>query len=98
MGKAVQGINPITCRVASRPGLDVERLKGEALRVYLQYRLHELEQHIASLSVSGEIPSDAESDAVPHTLSSQEDDWELMLDLGYLYASRDAIVSALSIL
>jgi len=98
MGRALHDIDPIVSNVTSKSTFDVERLKGEALRTYLQSRLCELEQYIANLSISGEIPSSTQLDAVPHTLSSQEDDWELMLDLGYLYASRDAIISALSIL
>lgn len=98
MGRALHDIDPIVSNVTSKSTFDVERLKGEALRTYLQSRLCELEQYIANLSISGEIPPSTQLDAVPHTLSSQEDDWELMLDLGYLYASRDAIISALSIL
>jgi hypothetical protein len=96
MGQGIRGTNPIACGVASKPTLDVERLKGEALRVYLQYKLRELDEQIALLSPPGEF-QESERVKAPHSVAAEED-WEQLLDLGYLYASRDAIISALDIL
>jgi len=96
MGQAIHGTNPIACGVASKPTLDVERLKGEALRVYLQYKLRELDEQIALLS-PGEFKESGRV-KTPHSVAAREEDWAQLLDLGYLYASRDAILSALDIL
>jgi len=98
MGKAIPGTGPDIRSFASRPGFDVERLQGEALKVYLEYKLRELEQQISVLSASGDWKPRVEPDTTARPLSSQEDEWELIMDLGYLRASRDTIISALSIL
>ncbi len=39
MGRALHDIDPIVSNVTSKSTFDVERLKGEALRTYLQSRL-----------------------------------------------------------
>jgi hypothetical protein len=98
MGKAVRGATPIAWGVEGRPSIEVERLKGEALKFYLEHRLRELDQQIAILSSSSEWRPQSEDGAGEEPDPAQEDEWELMLDLGYLQASRDAILSALSIL
>ena len=98
MGKAVRGATPIAWGVGCRPSIEVERLKGEALKFYLEHRLRELDRQIAVLSSSGEWRSQSEDSIDEEPEPAQEEEWELMLDLGYLQASRDAIISALSIL
>jgi|GEM_PF-1900124 len=98
MGKAIQGINPIVCGLTDKPRFEVERLKGEALKVYLQHRLSELEEHIAILYQLCGLKPDSELDNIPYPMSSQQDNWGLLLDLGYLCAIREAIISALGIL
>lgn len=98
MGKAIPGIGPDIRSLASGSGFDVERLQGEALKVYLEHKLRELEQQISALSASGDWRPGIEPGTTPRPRPSQQDEWELTMDLGYLRASRDAIISALSIL
>jgi len=98
MGKAVRGATPIAWGVEGRPSIEVERLKGEALKFYLEHRLRELDQQIAVLSSSSEWRSQSEGVLDEEPEPAEQGEWEMMLDLGYLQASRDAIISALSIL
>mgnify|MGYP001081141103 CR=1 FL=1 len=98
MGQAIRGTIPSVSGTSSEPTCEVERLKGEALKVYLQYKLRELEEQITVLSQLCERTSDPEPGNAPQPTSPQPDDWELFLDLSYLCATRDAIISALNIL
>jgi hypothetical protein len=98
MGKALRGTPPIAWGVEGRPSIEVERLKGEALKFYLEHRLRELDQQISMLSSSSEWRSESDDGIDEEPEPAPQDEWELMLDLGYLQASRDAIISALSIL
>ena len=98
MGKAIPGTGPNMISFAGRPAFDVERLQGEALKVYLEHKLRELDQQISTFSASGDQRPRTEPSTARQPLSSQEDEWGLIMDLGYLRASRDAIISALSIL
>ena len=98
MGQALRGAKSIPFGLSKRPALDVERLKGEALKTYLQSKLRELEEQIAALSelCGTKLGSDTveRADSAP----TAGNHWELLLDLDYLYATRDAIISALSTL
>ena len=98
MGKAILGANTITGRLTSQPKFEAERLQGEALKVYLQQNLHELEEQIAVLSQLCGLKPDSGTDNIPHPMSPPQDNWGLFLDLSYLRAMRDAIISALNIL
>ncbi len=98
MGKAIPGTGPDMRSFLNKPDFDVERLQGEALKVYLEHKLRELEQQISALSASDEWRQRVEPGTTSRPMAPQEEEWELMMDLGYLRASRDAIISALSIL
>jgi hypothetical protein len=85
MARAIRGINPIYYTLASLPEVDVERLKKDSLRVYLQNRLRHLEARISILfSYWGE--------------ESTEELWDNLLELDYLEATREAIIEALEAL
>jgi hypothetical protein len=98
MGKAMPSTGPDIRNFLSESDLDVERLQGKALKLYLEHKLRELEQQISVLSASGGWQRPVGPGMTPRPMSRQEDEWELSMDLGYLRASRDAIISALSIL
>jgi hypothetical protein len=98
MGKAIPGTGPDIRSFLNEPDFDVERLQGEALKIYLEHKLRELEQQISVLSASGEWRRRVDPGTISRPMAPQEDEWELIMDLGYLRASRDAIISALSIL
>ncbi len=50
MARAIRGLDPTYYILASLPEIDVERLKKDSLRVYLQNRLRRLEDRISILS------------------------------------------------
>jgi hypothetical protein len=97
MARAIRGINPIYYTLASLPEVDVERLKKDSLRVYLQNRLRHLEAHISILSRQY---ADIEEDW-QHLYwgeESTEELWENLLELDYLEATREAIIETLEAL
>ena len=97
MARAIRGINPIYYTLASLPEVDVEHLKKDSLRVYLQNRLRHLEAHISILSRQY---ADMEEDW-QHLYwgeESTEELWENLLELDYLEATRDAIIETLEAL
>jgi hypothetical protein len=97
MARAIRGINPIYYTLASLPEVDVEHLKKDSLRVYLQNRLRHLEAHISVLSRQY---ADMEEDW-QHLYwgeESTEELWENLLELDYLEATREAIIETLEAL
>jgi hypothetical protein len=97
MARAIRGINPIYYTLASLPEVDVEHLKKDSLRVYLQNRLRHLEAHISILSRQY---ADMEEDW-QHLYwgeDSTEELWENLLELDYLEATREAIIETLEAL
>jgi hypothetical protein len=97
MARAIRGINPIYYTLASLPEVDVEHLKKDSLRVYLQNRLRHLEAHISILSRQY---ADMEEDW-QHLYwgeESTEELWENLLELDYLEATREAIIETLEAL
>ena len=98
MGRAIRGMNSIACRTTGRPDIDVERLRGEALKMYLEHRLRELDEQIADLSSACERNPTSEPGSTRPSALTQENHWELLLDLSYLCAARDALVSTLNAL
>jgi hypothetical protein len=97
MARAIRGIDPIYYILASLPEVDVERLKKDSLRVYLQNRLRYLEARISILSQQY---ADEEEDW-QHWYwgeESTEDLWDNLLELDYLEATREAIIEALEAL
>jgi len=97
MARAIRGINPIYYTLASLQEVDVERLKKDSLRVYLQNRLRHLEARISILSHQY---ADMEED---RQLSywgeeSTEELWDNLLELDYLEATREAIIESLEAL
>jgi hypothetical protein len=97
MARAIRGINPIYYTLASLPEVDVERLKKDSLRVYLQNRLRHLEAHISILSRQY---ADIEEDW-QHLYwgeESTEELWGNLLELDYLEATREAIIETLEAL
>ena len=97
MARAIRGINPIYYTLASLPEVDVERLKKDSLRVYLQNRLRHLEARISILSHQY---ADTEEDQ-RHLYwgeESTEELWENLLELDYLEATREAIIETLEAL
>ena len=97
MARAIRGLDPIYYILASLPEVDVERLKKDSLRVYLQNRLRYLEARISVLSRQY---ADSEEDW-QHWYwgeESTEDLWDNLLELDYLEATREAIIEALEAL
>ena len=97
MARAIRGLDPVYYILASLPEVDVERLKKDSLRVYLQNRLRYLEARISILSQQY---ADAEEDW-QHWYwgeESTEDLWDNLLELDYLEATREAIIEALEAL
>jgi hypothetical protein len=97
MARAIRGINPIYYTLASLPEVDVEHLKKDSLRVYLQNRLRHLEAYISILSRQY---ADMEEDW-QHLYwgeESTEELWENLLELDYLEATREAIIETLEAL
>jgi hypothetical protein len=97
MARAIRGINPIYYTLASLPEVDVERLKKDSLRVYLQNRLRHLEARILILSHQH---TEMEEDW-QHLYwgeESTEELWDNLLELDYLEATREAIIEALEAL
>lgn len=97
MARAIRGLDPIYYILASLPEVDVERLKKDSLRVYLQHRLQRLEAHISILCQQYE---GAEEDC-QHLFweeESTEELWNNLLELDYLEATREAIIEALEAL
>jgi hypothetical protein len=97
MARAIRGLDPIYYILASLPEVDVERLKKDSLRVYLQNRLRHLEDRISVLSQQY---ANTEEDG--HHLywgeESTEELWDNLLELDYLEATREAIIEALEAL
>jgi hypothetical protein len=97
MARAIRGINPIYYTLASLLELDVECLKKDSLRVYLQNRLRHLEVRISMLSHQY---ADMEENR-QHLYwgeESTEELWNDLLELDYLEATREAIIEALEAL
>jgi hypothetical protein len=97
MAKAIRGLDPIYYILASLPEVDVERLKKDSLRAYLQNRLRHLEARISTLSHQY---ADMEEDW-QHSYwgeESTEELWNNLLELDYLEATREAIIEALEAL
>ncbi|MDH4136127.1 MAG: hypothetical protein OEW09_05340 [Anaerolineae bacterium] len=97
MARAIRGLDPIYYILASLPEVDVERLKKDSLRVYLQNRLRHLEARISTLSHQH---ADMEEDW-QHLYwgeESTEELWNNLLELDYLEATREAIIEALEAL
>lgn len=97
MARAIRGLDPLYYILASLPEIDVERLKKDSLRVYLQNRLRHLEARISTLSQQY---TDTEEDW-QHWYwgeESTEELWGNLLELDYLEATREAIIEALEAL
>ena len=97
MARAIRGINSIYYTLASLPEVDVERLKKDSLRVYLQNRLRHLEARISILSHQY---ADMEEDW-QHSYWGEESTeklWDNLLELDYLEATREAIIETLEAL
>jgi hypothetical protein len=97
MARAIRGLDPIYYILASLPEVDVEHLKKDSLRVYLQNRLRHLEARISILSQQY---ADMEEDW-QHLYwgeESTEEFWDNLLELDYLEATREAIIEALEAL
>ncbi len=97
MARAIRGLDPIYYILASLPEVDVERLKKDSLRVYLQNRLRHLEVRISTLSQQY---ADGGEDW-QHLYwgeESTEELWNNLLELDYLEATREAIIEALEAL
>lgn len=97
MARAIRGLDPIYYILASLPEVDVERLKKDSLRVYLQNRLRHLEARISILSQQY---ADAEEDwqRMYWGEESTEELWDNLLELDYLEATREAIIETLEAL
>ena len=97
MARAIRGLDPIYYILASLPEVDVERLKKDSLRVYLQNRLRHLETRISFLSHQY---TDMEQDwrYSYWVEDNTEELWDNLLELDYLQATREAIIEALEAL
>ena len=97
MAKAIRGINPIYYTLASLPEIDVERLKKDSLRIYLQNRLRYLEACISTLSHQY---ADMEEDwqRLYWGEENTEELWDNLLELDYLEATKEAIIETLETL
>ncbi len=99
MARAMPGIDPVYYALASLPDIDVERLKRDSLRIYLQHRLSYLDQQIAMLVQQAD--RDVEERLGGYYLGGEmarEDLWDELFELDYLEATRAAIVEALNAL
>jgi hypothetical protein len=96
MARAIRGLDPIYYILASLPEVDVERLKKDSLRVYLQNRLRHLEARISILSQQYEDEEDYQH--LYWEEENTEEFWDSLLELDYLEASREAIIEALEAL
>ena len=97
MARAIRDINPIYYTLASLPEVDVERLKKDSLRAYLQNRLRHLEARISILSHQyADMGEDWQH--LYWGEESTEELWENLLELDYLEATREAIIEALEAL
>lgn len=97
MARAIRGLDPIYYILASLPEVDIERLKRDSLRAYLQNRLRHLENHISILSQQY---ADMEEEW-QHLYWGEESTgelWDNLLELDYLEATREAIIEALEAL
>ena len=97
MARAIRGLDSIYYILASLPEVDVERLKKDSLRVYLQNRLRHLEARISILSHQY---TDMEEDW-QHLYwgeDNTEELWDNLLELDYLEATREAIIETLEAL
>lgn len=96
MARAIRGLDPTYYILASLPEIDVERLKKDSLRVYLQNRLRHLEDRISVLSQQY-----ANEEDWLHWYWGEErpeELWDSLLELDYLEATREAIIEALEAL
>jgi hypothetical protein len=97
MARAIRGLDPIYYILASLPRVDIERLKKDSLRIYLQNRLRHLE---ARISILCQQYANTEEDW-QHSYwveESTEELWDNLLELDYLEATREAIIEALEAL
>ena len=98
MARAIRGLDPTYYILASLPEIDVEHLKKDSLRVYLQNRLRHLEARISTLSQQY---ANMEEENWQHLYwgeESTEELWDDLLELDYLEATREAIIEALEAL
>jgi hypothetical protein len=97
MARVIRGLDPVYYILASLPEVDVERLKKDSLRVYLQNRLRHLEARISILSHQY---MDMEEDwqHLYWVEEKTEELWDNLLELDYLEATREAIIETLEAL
>lgn len=97
MARAIRGLDPIYYILASLPEVDVERLRKDSIRVYLENRLRHLEDRISTLSQQY---ANTEEDwqRLYWGEESTEEIWGNLLELDYLEATREAIIEALEVL
>jgi hypothetical protein len=98
MARAIRGLDPIYYILASLPEIDVERLKKDSLRVYLQNRLRHLEARISILSQQYADTEEEDWQRLYWGEESTEELWDNLLELDYLEATREAIIEALEAL
>jgi hypothetical protein len=97
MARAIRGLDPIYYILASLPEVDVERLKKDSLRVYLQNRLRHLEARIYTLSQQY-MNMEENWQHLYWGEEGTEELWDDLLELDYLEATREAIIEALEAL
>jgi hypothetical protein len=78
------------------PGVDVERLKGNSLRAYLETRLQAVEEHLLTLydRYGGE-QGEVWLASYWGERVSDDEYWDGVFELGYLEATRAALLEAL---
>lgn len=97
MARAIRGLDPIYYLLTSLPEVDVERLKKDSIRVYLQERLRHLEDRISTLSQQY-MNTGEDWQPLGWGEESTEEIWDGLLELDYLEATREAIIEALEAL
>lgn len=97
MARAIRGLDPIYYLLSSLPEVDIERLKKDSLRVYLQNRLRHLEDRISILSQQY-AHTEEDWQHLCWGEESTEELWGNLLELDYLEATREAIIEALEAL
>jgi hypothetical protein len=98
MARAIRGLDPIYYILASLPEIDIERLKKDSLRVYLQNRLRNLEARISILSQQYANTEEEDWQHLYWGEEGTEELWDNLLELDYLEATREAIIEALEAL
>jgi hypothetical protein len=98
MARAIRGLDPIYYILASLPEIDIERLKKDSLRVYLQNRLRNLEARISILSQQYANTEEEDWQHLYWCEEGTEELWDNLLELDYLEATREAIIEALEAL